>query len=229
MIIKKYINGETLNESETQQFSEIIEDWRSRLINISWYARCINEYIAIQANKEDECTGRFWEGRFKSQALLDEKALLTCMAYVDLNPIRAKIATSPENSLHTSLHLRINRRNENDSKSQKKTSNLKLLEFSLNDQCIKLSRLPFQEDDYIGLVRWTIDNLENSDKGKLQSYSPKLLIQLHIDSKKWLHSCVHFESGFKIFVGAQDVLNKVKHLFRNVRVPGIAYARTLFN
>ncbi|GLQ73449.1 hypothetical protein GCM10007932_28090 [Vibrio penaeicida] len=49
--------------------------------------RMLNQDIVTQANKEDGCTRHFWEGRFKSQALLDEPAPAAAMAYVDLNPI----------------------------------------------------------------------------------------------------------------------------------------------
>ncbi|MFP4157744.1 MAG: transposase, partial [Opitutales bacterium] len=64
--------------------AERVELCRKRLGDISWLMRCLNEPIARRANREDQCTGRFWEGRFKCQRLMDEGAMLACMAYVDL-------------------------------------------------------------------------------------------------------------------------------------------------
>jgi hypothetical protein len=80
---------------------------RERLSDISWFMRALSEPIARMANRQDNCTGRFWEGRFKALRIMDETGLLACAMYVDLNPIRAAMAESPDRATHTSAHDRI--------------------------------------------------------------------------------------------------------------------------
>jgi hypothetical protein len=69
--------------------------------------RMVAERLARTANAEDQVSGRFWQGRFRAVKLCDEAALLACSAYVDLNPIRARLAQTPETSDFTSAQRRI--------------------------------------------------------------------------------------------------------------------------
>ena len=108
LLVQRYLaDPASLGEGETGAVLDWVETYRSRLGDLSWYMRVFNESIARMANAEDGVTGRFWEGRFKSQALLDDAAVLTAMAYVDLNPIRAKLADTPETSDYTAIAERL--------------------------------------------------------------------------------------------------------------------------
>jgi len=107
-LVTKYLSearGE-MSKAEIAKVEELASIYRGRLYDLSWLMRTLNEYIARRANAEDGVKGRFWEGRFKSQALLDEPTLLAAMAYVDFNLVRAGIAETPETSDYTSIQER---------------------------------------------------------------------------------------------------------------------------
>jgi REP element-mobilizing transposase RayT len=122
---------------------ERLAELRARLRSLSWFMRFINEPLARLANKEDNCTGRFWEGRFKSQILLDQASVLASMAYVDLNPIRAGIAEDLEDSDYTSVQHRL----AHDSRDEEIAP--------INGSYSDLPFAPISLTDYVNLVRWT--------------------------------------------------------------------------
>jgi hypothetical protein len=63
VIVQRYLANKAISQAERDKVSELLSKWHSRLHDISWFMRCINEPIARQANKEEGCTGRFWEGQ----------------------------------------------------------------------------------------------------------------------------------------------------------------------
>jgi hypothetical protein len=194
-------------------------------MDVSWFMRCLNEPIAREANKEDECTGRFWEGRFKSQALLDEKALAACLAYVDLNPIRAKMAETPESSDHTSVQERIKAMLTAEAGEERQPPDL--LPFAGNPREEMPKGLPFQLSDYLELVEWTGRQLRDDKRGAIQGSLPPILERLQMERKSWLHMATHFENRFKGLVGAAYQLQVACKRLGYRRTPNLAACREL--
>ena len=166
-IIRRHQRLLLTTSAELEVVSKIVEDWRVRLSSISWFMKCLNEPIARMANSEDKCTGHFWESRFKSQALLDDTAVLSCMAYVDLNPIRADICNSPEECDYTSIQERLGLdpatgRSSNDKSLGAKVDSgtqpqSKLLAFAGHDHIDNNPKhLPFSLLEYFELVDWSL-------------------------------------------------------------------------
>ena len=221
LLSQRFERNESLTKTELTVLDKQIELWRSRLMDISWFMRCMNEGIARQANEEDNCTGRFWEGRYKCQALLDEAALAACMAYVDLNPIRAAIEKTPETSQYTSIKKRILKAKTvvtpNHAKQQIKT----LMPFAGNPRKNMPHGLPFRLTDYIELVDWTGRIMRDDKRGYINNELPPILDRLNIDPKHWHYMTQHFESHFKGLVGSAYQLKKVCQQLGYKRTPGI--------
>jgi hypothetical protein len=87
--------------------SDWVRETRSRLSSLGWFMKCLKEPLARLANQQDGCTGAFFEGRYKSIAILDQESLLSVAAYIDLNPVAAGIVPLPEQSPHTSIKERV--------------------------------------------------------------------------------------------------------------------------
>ena len=189
-----------LSPAETAHVQELAEQWRERLTDMSWFMRCINETISRQANAEDRCTGAFWEGRFKSQALLDERAVLAAMAYVDLNPIRADMAQTPEGSDHTSIKLRI------DAASEGRIP-LNLMRFQGADQKQKPSGIPCSLEHYVELVDWTGRAVRTGKRGSIDHSVPPILHRLEISEDTWLTIAMEFEDQFRQWVGSDVAIH----------------------
>jgi REP element-mobilizing transposase RayT len=182
-LVQRWSSGEAL-DTERAAAERIIERWRQRLCDVSWYMRCLNEYLARRANQEDRCKGRFWEGRFKSQALLDEAGLLTAMAYVDLNPIRAGIAKSPEESEFTSIYQRIARLRNPRRRGSSAPIRPRLAPFS--DEADRArARLPFTLRDYLALVDWSGRAIRADKRGFIDAALPPILRRIGVEAEAW--------------------------------------------
>ena len=204
LLIQNYRNGEALEPCERATMADIVAVWRMKLASISWFMRCLNQPIARQANLEDQCTGKFWESRFTSQALKSEEALLSCMAYVDLNPVRAGMAETPEQSEYTSIQERLQPRFDLLQAIDVQTECGGLLDFTAPLKPL----LPFENrltgaiqsgilfsfKEYLALLDWTGRIIRDDKRGCIDNTAPSILDRLEITTDQWRMNTTQFET-----------------------------------
>jgi REP element-mobilizing transposase RayT len=187
---------------------------RQRLADLSWFMRCLNEPVARRANREDGCSGRFWEGRFKCQTLLDDPAVLACMVYVDLNPVRAGTAVSPEASVHTSLRRRYD--------AGTLAGPLAPVATSLPGEA-----LPLTTANYLELVDWTWRVLHPARRDVIPRHAPSILTRMSVRPTQWLCQVPATESGYWRVIGrAEAIAHHAQQLGRQW-LRGLGFARRL--
>jgi REP element-mobilizing transposase RayT len=215
LLVKRFLAGKYLSAAEQEYVAGLISTWRIRLLDLSWFMRCLNEPIARIANKEDHCTGRFWEGRFTSQALLDERAVLACMAYVDLNPIRAALAKTPEQSDYTSLQERI---------LHPESHVLRPFAEHADDDV----GIPFGLKDYLELVDWAGREIKYGKKGFISEHQPPILNRLGMDAAPILDYLRRTDKQSFGALGPVSLLREFAHSMGRRFIKGVSFGRSLF-
>ncbi len=204
----------------TQQ--EKVALYRARLSSLSWFNRCLNENIARRANLEDNCKGRFWEGRFRCQRVDSIGGLLACAAYVDLNPIRAGVATTPEDSDHTSIQDRIHE-----------------MKGSRPNRCCDWEKVPLvsiaevtdnliDAQGYLKLVDESGRALHAGKNSIAQDLQP-ILTRLNIVPHQWHEITKNLGRKFKRIIGPAEALVKAAERSSKQWFQGLNTARVVFN
>jgi len=180
--------------------------------------KALKEAISRRANAEDRCSGAFWEGRYKSVPLLDQAALVACMAYVDLNPIRAKVAKTPEASRFTGAYERIRARQtmrkaaalrrQGDADGARKLMQKAGIDQRLRNEdkaswltpiaCCQIDGSPLSLDDYLTLVDATGRIIRGDKRGHIPPELAPILARLDIELKAWLRCML----GWRQFLGS---------------------------
>jgi hypothetical protein len=164
-----------------------------------------------------------WEGRFKSQALLDESAVLACMAYVDLNPVRAKMASIPEKSVHTSIQKRTS------AVKHKRLQPKTLMPFVGNPRQPMPKGLAFSLQDYCELVDITGRCIRDDKAGNIDHQHSPILERLGLDTEQWLVLTTEFEKHFCYAAGAEQMMHNFKVHTGHQRMRGMGKARALIS
>lgn len=218
--------------------AETIQKWRQRLGDVSWVMRLLNEPMARIANAEDDVNGHFWESRFKCNPLLDDQGLTTCMVYADLNPIKAGVAQTPEQSDYTSIQARIRELAEQNT-----------AESTEPDLCESNHEHPGSYDQTARLLPVSSENPEQAPEISisLQSYvdlvestaeafrqqravgSTEALLSLGIKSSGWMRAVKDFGRLFRTAAGTEMAFTEFMKRTGRTRRQDASARRQLFS
>ena len=227
---------------------------RQRLSSLSWFMGRLNEFIARAANKEDDVKGRFWESRFKCQALLDEAAIAACMVYVDLNPIRAGQAATPEESDFTSIQARIHAWQQEtmpkaavpgeavpDMHSDKFPNPIPAMDHSLDGAALSASWLcpihsdpqrrgilPMSTVEYFDLVDISGRMMRSDKRGAIDVDLAPILMRIGANPDAWIETISRFGSRFHLAAGLLSNLRHFAHQLGRRWLKGVETARVAF-
>jgi putative transposase len=218
---------------------ERIAQLRQRLCSLSWFMGRLNEFVARAANKEDKVKGRFWESRFKCQVLLDEAAIASCMVYVDLNPIRAGLAATPEESDFTSIQQRIH--------AWRETTMASAEIAAVTDEATQISMhvgndwlcpirsdtrrrgiLPMTTAEYFDLLDKS-GRMTRSDKhGSINADLAPILLRIGAKPEAWCETVLRFGSKFRLAAGLVSSLRAFADCLGRRWFQGTSAARIAF-
>ena len=223
-----------------------VEVWRSRLSSLSWMMRSLNEWVARKANKEDGCRGRFWEGRFKSQPVLDEAGLLACMAYVDLNPVRSGECDRLEDARWTSIGRRLQVASDDRSVVPEGLAPFadqlagpvgasETVDSAGDPAAVETAAgapapIPMTLAEYIELLEWTGRcHRATGPSGVLRGAPPAILGTLGVDASGWLKAMTPHGLASRGALGRVEALCAHAERAGRRRVTGRSAAAALFH
>ena len=230
--------------------AEYVAKVRKRLSSVSYFMGSLCEYVARRGNQEDGVSGKFWEDRFRCRRCMDEAGILICGMYVDLNQIRAREASTPEESTHTSAYDRIQayllRRaaGAQGIPPDQMLPDSWLCKLTLEqgpDVDLGMGRgsvtpwrasdrglLSISLEEYLQLLDWTGRQLRDDKRGAIPEHLAPILQRLGIRADRWVDIMTNLERWFSNAVGRLDGLNRAAAFAGRQWLHGMGMASELF-
>jgi hypothetical protein len=222
---------EQLDRPGDRSTRELIATWRTRLSSLSWFFRALKEKVARLANREDQVSGRFWAGRFRTQPLVDTEGVLAGMVHVDLEPIREGVAGSTGSSAHTSAQERFgnSRQVAHHSRQVHRPWGAWLAPFSdcgSARDSRECEALPIGERDYLQILAWTARSIRLGSPQSSETAAPEVLRRHKMSQRGWL--CLQRSNLSRwTALGAEEGLTRLAAAQDKKWIRGMAVARTL--